>query len=284
MGKATKLAKVTALTTALAAHGALALVTLPKEHASTDGSDGMAEVKLGTSFEDLVTGTLTADTPAQAQSVEPDHAEAAPVEPTPLSAAPQTITAHNTPLTAAPSPDAVLAAPASKQTLTATDETVDPPVKSVRPKQRETQTAKAAKPVRKTPTNTPKTKAIPTPKGNAQKDAVAGKASGSDKGKAKSSGTGTQKSAAGNAAQSNYDGLVMNRIARAKRKEVDAPGSVTVSFKINHTGGLTSVSIVKKSGSDALDRAAVKQIQRAAPFPKPPAGARQSFTIVIKGI
>jgi protein TonB len=59
---------------------------------------------------------------------------------------------------------------------------------------------------------------------------------------------------------------------------------VTISFKINNQGGLSSVAIVKKSGSDALDRAAVKQIQRAAPFPKPPAGARQSFTIVMKGI
>ncbi len=259
-------------------------MTLPTEQASTEGSGGMAEVKLGTSFEDLVTGTLTADTPTQAQSVEPDRTEAASVEPIPLSAAQQTRTAHNIPLTAAPSPDAVLAAPASKQTLTATDESVNPPVKSVRPKQREIQTAKAAKPVRKNPTNTSKTKAIHMPVGNAQKDAVAGKASGSDKGKAKKSGTGTQKSAAGNAAQSNYDGLVMNRIARAKRKEVDAPGSVTVSFKINNKGGLSSVAIVKKSGSNALDRAAVKQIQRAAPFPKPPAGARQSFTIVIKGI
>lgn len=284
MGKATKLAKVTALTTALAAHGALALVTLHKEHASTEGSGGMAEVKLGTSFADLVTDTLTADTPTQVQSVEADRTEAAPVEPMPLSAGQQTIAAHNTPLTAAPSPDAVLAAPASKQTLTTSDESVNPPVKSFRPKQRETQTAKAAKPVRKKPTNTSKTKAVPMPEGNAPKDAVAGKASGSDKGKAKSSGTGTRKAAAGNAAKSNYDGLVMNRIARAKRKEVDAPGSVTVSFKINNKGGLTSVSIVKKSGSDALDRAAVKQIQRAAPFPKPPTGARQSFTIVIKGI
>lgn len=283
MGKTSKLAKAAALTTALAAHSALAFVGLPKEQASIEGAGGSAEVKLGSSFEDLVTGTLTAETVTEAMPVQPDIATSRPVEATPLAPAQQPVTAAIQPALPALDADAVVAAPVPQKTLTATDETVEPVVRSLRPKPRVTKAVAQKQPTPNKPKTTTAKKAIPEPKGNATKSAIAGKAAGTDTGKAKSSGTGTKKAAAGNAAKSNYDGVVMRKIARTKLKEVKTNGTVTVSFKINSKGGITSISITKPSGSPALDRAAIKQIKRAAPFPKPPAGARQTFNIQIKG-
>ncbi|WP_156883657.1 energy transducer TonB family protein, partial [Salipiger mucosus] len=48
-------------------------------------------------------------------------------------------------------------------------------------------------------------------------------------------------------------------------------------------GGLAGVSIARSSGSRRLDRDAMRVIQRAAPFPPPPSGARRSYSIQIVG-
>ncbi|WP_158964334.1 energy transducer TonB family protein [Chachezhania sediminis] len=87
----------------------------------------------------------------------------------------------------------------------------------------------------------------------------------------------------GNAAASNYPGKVYRAIARAKRGRVSIRGGARVSFRIATNGALEGISIARSSGSAELDRFAVQQIRRAAPFPVPPAGARRSFTIEIKG-
>ncbi|MCD9149126.1 TonB family protein [Pseudophaeobacter flagellatus] len=86
----------------------------------------------------------------------------------------------------------------------------------------------------------------------------------------------------GNAAASNYPGLVMRRIQRAKRRAT-VRGVAMVRFRIGAGGGLAGLSLARSSGSDKLDRIALDQVRRAAPFPPPPVGARTSFTVRIKG-
>ena len=86
----------------------------------------------------------------------------------------------------------------------------------------------------------------------------------------------------GNAAVSNYPGQVMRKIQRAKRRAA-VKGVAVVRFSIGENGALTSLSIARSSGSAKLDAVALAQLRRAAPFPPPPAGARRSFTVRIKG-
>lgn len=90
-------------------------------------------------------------------------------------------------------------------------------------------------------------------------------------------------SQAGNAAVSNYPGLVMRKISRLRRPRVNTRGTATIAFKIAPNGGLSSIRVAKSSGSAELDAAALRLVRRAAPFPRPPAGARRSFSIGIKG-
>ena len=90
-------------------------------------------------------------------------------------------------------------------------------------------------------------------------------------------------SQAGNAAASNYPGQVMRAISRLRRPSVNSRGTATVSFRIASTGALAGLNLVRSSGSPALDAAALDLVRRAAPFPRPPAGARVSFSIGIEG-
>ena len=63
---------------------------------------------------------------------------------------------------------------------------------------------------------------------------------------------------------------------------MNARGAAVVAFSIAGSGGLSGVSLARSSGSAALDRAAIQVVQRAAPFPAPPAGAQRSYSIQIK--
>ena len=49
-------------------------------------------------------------------------------------------------------------------------------------------------------------------------------------------------------------------------------GTVIVRFRVSATGELLSHEITKSSGSEALDKAAVAALERAAPFPPFPDG------------
>lgn len=67
-------------------------------------------------------------------------------------------------------------------------------------------------------------------------------------------------------------GLVAH-IERQKRYPAGAerPADIVVSFKIDHTGRLIAVEIVKGSGDARYDRAALDMVRRADPMPSPPA-------------
>ena len=49
-------------------------------------------------------------------------------------------------------------------------------------------------------------------------------------------------------------------------------GSVEVGFSIDHTGAIAASRVTRSSGSRRLDQAALALVQRASPFPEPPAG------------
>ena len=113
--------------------------------------------------------------------------------------------------------------------------------------------------------------------------------SGSQDGKksAKAASSGKSKSnsksrQSGNAAASNYPGKVYARIARTRQKNSGGRGVAHVSFSVSSSGRAVGISIARSSGNARIDRAALAHVKRAAPFPKPPPGARTRFVIPIE--
>jgi periplasmic protein TonB len=156
-----------------------------------------------------------------------------------------------------------------------------PVIESLRPPER----PKPEVARRTDPKPAPKTVAKPSskPKGNGDVNATRGVATSTRSqpgGQART--TGGSAKVQGNAAASNYAGLVMRRIHRAKRR-ADVRGEALVRFSITSGGGVAAVSLARSSGSGKLDGIALAQVRRAAPFPPPPPGARTSFTVRIKG-
>lgn len=92
---------------------------------------------------------------------------------------------------------------------------------------------------------------------------------------------------AGNAARSNYPGLVRRKLGRSLRYPRSArrkglAGEVTVGFTVQSSGAATGVRVVRSSGSPILDKAALETVGRASPFPRIPASTgktRWRFTI-----
>ena len=86
---------------------------------------------------------------------------------------------------------------------------------------------------------------------------------------------------AGNAAADNYPGAVMRAIRRVPQARVRGRGKVILIFTINGQGQLANLSVRRSSGDAQIDRAALAHLRRAAPFPPPPPGARQRFSVPI---
>lgn len=124
----------------------------------------------------------------------------------------------------------------------------------------------------------------PQPRGNNQQNARRGTDTGSETAAADAPSTGQSASrATGNARATNYPGSVARKIRRVPRPRGVGKGRVVVSFRIASNGGLSSVSVARSSGVADLDRAALRIIQRAAPFPAPPPGAQTLYRIPIEG-
>lgn len=290
-------------------HAAVAL--LPPDDAETlavEGGGGASISTLGQSFADMAQGAAVPRPdmaaapkpmqtppppvqPARAVETPPDMAPEtramAALVPPPAARAPQPERA--TPVEApaiapAPSPEATAKAapvPEPQERLTASPD-IEAPHSSVRPKARPAPRKQPqASPEKR---QRPKTTVPPQQPGNANRNAKAGTASGQEPPRKKAAGTGEGDSAqAGNAAAANYPGQVMRRIQRTPRERVNLHGSAQVSFTVAPNGGLAALGIARSSGSERLDRVALQQIRRAAPFPPPPPGARRSFTLRIDG-
>lgn len=70
-----------------------------------------------------------------------------------------------------------------------------------------------------------------------------------------------------------YQSLIRARIMRFSPQRVPFAGTVKVAFALDGRGQLLSRQIAVGSGSAWLDRAALDAVERAAPFPPPPAGS-----------
>jgi len=156
-----------------------------------------------------------------------------------------------------------------------------------KPSQKKRVASPAAKP-QKQIEKKPLQKAKPEPKKPVakkkagKKKGSGGKQNANARKSASGSKTAKQSSKAGNAAASNYPGKVYSRIARTRRKNAGGTGTARVSFSISSGGGLAGVRLASSSGNSRVDSAAVAHVKRAAPFPKPPAGAQRSFVIPIQ--
>ena len=123
-------------------------------------------------------------------------------------------------------------------------------------------------------------KASPSASGNAAQDARRGTAQGQESATASSASPNTNAAAQqGNStAATNYPGKVWRKLSRGRRSRSAGRGTAVVAFRIAANGGLAGVSIAQSSGKPRLDQAALRHVQRAAPFPPPPPGARTRFS------
>jgi TonB family protein len=89
--------------------------------------------------------------------------------------------------------------------------------------------------------------------------------------------------AAANAVASAYRGSVLSHLASFKRYPPAArargvQGNPAVSFSIDASGRVISVSLTRASGDPDIDAEIVAMVHRASPFPAPPPGAPHVFS------
>ena len=137
---------------------------------------------------------------------------------------------------------------------------------------------KPKKQVVETPEKEPVKKKVVQRDGNADSDNVKGRDTAKNKGKSSrdASDGGSNNREIGNAAVTNYKGLVQKRLERAKKRvNVAGKGSVIVSFTITASGSLTGLRIRKSSGKPTVDKGALDVVRKASPFPAIPLEAKR---------
>ena len=83
-----------------------------------------------------------------------------------------------------------------------------------------------------------------------------------------------------------YPGLVSAHLRRYQQYPADArgrgdQGTASVTFGISGSGGVTSVRLARSSGVGSIDQEVQAMVRRASPFPAPPGGRAQSFTVPV---
>lgn len=270
------------------------------------GGGEPVEARMGTAFEDMAVGTLTAQTAEDTtQPPKPPVETARPTQPleTPRTEVPPHAIAPR-PTDAVPTAQAIAPVPLPDAVLPDTARPIETPIGPVQPQETiasespdSTAPQLSMRPQRRDPEKAAKIAAArpkPTPerqpeprsqRGTALRNNTQGTDAGSSRqAKAKAQGSARQAATqSGNAAASNYPGQVMRKISRVRRPNVRARGTATISFRIAASGGLAGISVARSSGSAALDQAALRVVQTAAPFPSPPSGAGRNFSIQIQG-
>lgn len=98
--------------------------------------------------------------------------------------------------------------------------------------------------------------------------------------------SGQTRSSSSGASLSNYYGRVLSHLRRHKRHPGGrVRGTVRMVFVVGSNGSLRSVKVTGRSGSSALDSAALAMVRRASPFPSFPAGVGKSsltFSVPVK--
>ena len=75
----------------------------------------------------------------------------------------------------------------------------------------------------------------------------------------------------------------MQRLSRTRRDRIRVAGTAVISFTIADNGGVAALSVAQSSGVPEIDQAGLALVQRAMPFPPPPAGAQRSFSLQFTG-
>lgn len=173
-----------------------------------------------------------------------------------------------------------------KELKAAVPEKTEPEIKSVveekKPEEKKAE-EKQPEPKKEEPKKKPEKKEKPVEKrrkkGN-QADALADSRKGANDSKPKGEANNADSRGAsnnrelGNAARSNYKGIVQKKLQRAKsRVRNPGKGSVVVSFTITAGGDVSGLRLAKSSGNEKIDAAAMKIVSSAAPFPAIPAEA-----------
>lgn len=270
---------------------------------------------IGNSFEDAIAGSVTGATdPMPTMPVEtftrlPEAAEPASVSsartvetirPKPSAAASAvvstetaaapvlrnvapTVAAQAVPISAVPpddaatadhptAPEAAAIAPMARVTARDVPAVQTPDATTVRPMARPTATRSAQ-------ARHPSSAA----QGSATETTRAGDTQGVRQGNATRSQQGQEgQSASDGRAAARYPQLVNRHLSRLRRPNARFDGAAIVSFTIAETGGLAAASVARSSGDAQFDRLALAHIQRAAPFPRPPAGAQRQFYVTIR--
>lgn len=83
-----------------------------------------------------------------------------------------------------------------------------------------------------------------------------------------------------------YDVAVVGNLERAKQfprraSQRRARGTAVVGFALDDAGRVLVAALLRSSGDRDLDGESLAVIHRAAPFPKPPPGARRTFAVDI---
>ena len=88
----------------------------------------------------------------------------------------------------------------------------------------------------------------------------------------------------GNAAFTNYKGMVERKLARSKKRvTAGAKGDATVAFTIDVNGNVLNLHIRKSSGKPAVDKAALDVVRKASPFPAiPPDTGKKSYPVSMR--
>jgi protein TonB len=294
-----------AVVLSLLAHGMALAVSQtgeqPPEPALIAGGEAMEVAVLGNAFEE----TILAGNPDEA--IEPEEIEPEEVDPQPVEEVAE-VTPIQSEITAEELTDIIpteadVILPAEEISRVAADQpeftATVAPVETVIPEEKpepeevvKAEPEKKPEPKKKPEKEKPKTKPVKKKagdEGNQQETVTKGQADGVE-GATASASTGKKgkfAQAFGNAAESNYKGKVRSRVQRYFRYPKSAnraglSGTVTVSFTVSASGGVSAVRIAKGSGSPVLDEAAISAVQKAEPFPKIPEGAnRSSWPFVI---
>lgn len=142
-------------------------------------------------------------------------------------------------------------------------EPVKPPVATRRPEPQKKQDVKAATKTNNKPTQTPKNDRIAaapavTPQVEARGVAVGRSSNNAD-----------------------YYSRVLGHLLRF-RTAYSGSGVSLVQFTLSGSGAVTSVRLASASGDAKLDETALSMVRRASPFPAPPDGRNQWFSVPIK--
>ncbi|WP_176556300.1 TonB family protein [Rubellimicrobium rubrum] len=247
-----------------------------------------ATQRLGSASEELLAGTLEPARAQPARSVPPARVEPRPV-------APAARADRATAMTAEPGVPASSAAPRVtpaqplEPSRSAANVVVSEVIEALPEEPRPTEVDAAPRPPERPSNLTSEPEpdrqvAQPVPvQGNADVEMPQGTQAGQADGTASRQAQAAQAEAQASAAAASYPAQVMQRLSRTRRDRIREAGTAVISFTVADDGGLAALAVAQGSGIPVVDQAGLALVQRAAPFPVPPAGAQRSFSFQFTG-